>query len=134
EATEHFRHASELAPDSASAWFNLGEAQWQQARGEEAVAALQRALALEPSNIQARISLARAHAGLGRAGPAVAEFREVVERDPDSADGWYGLSLNTVLDAADTAHLQQVFARGDLPARTHYLFGFALAKALEDQG
>jgi len=134
EATEHFRHACELAPDSASAWFNLGEALWQQARGEEAVTALQRSLALEPSNIQARISLARAYAGLGRTEAAVAEFREVVRHDPDSADGWYGLSLNTVLDAADTAHLQQVFARGDLPARAHYLFGFALAKALEDQG
>ena len=134
EATGHFRRACELAPDSESAWFNLGEALWQQARGDESVAALQRALALEPGHIQARISLARAYAGLGRTGAAVAEFREVVQRDPDSADGWYGLSLNTVFDAADTAHLQQVCARGDLPARTHYLFGFALAKALEDQG
>ncbi|MGN6788102.1 MAG: tetratricopeptide repeat-containing sulfotransferase family protein [Rhodanobacteraceae bacterium] len=133
-ATEHFRRACELERDSDSAWFNLGEALWQQARGEEAVTALQRALALEPSNVQARISLARACAGLGRTETAVAAFREVVRRDPDSADGWYGLSLNTVLDAVDAAHLQRAFARGDLPARTHYLFGFALAKALEDRG
>lgn len=133
KATEHFRHACELAPDSASAWFNLGEALWQQARGDEAVAALQRALALEPGHIQARISLARAHAGLGQVETAVAEFREVVQRDPDSADGWYGLSLNTVLDGADAAHLQQLFQCNDPAARTHYLFGFALAKALEDQ-
>ena len=133
EATDHFRHASELEPESASAWFNLGEALWQHAQGEEAVSALQQALAIEPENIPARISLARACAGLGRVEAAVAEFREVVRRDPDSADGWYGLSLNTVLDAADTAHLQQRFARSDLPARAHYLFGFALAKALEDQ-
>jgi len=134
EAAEHFRQACELESDSASGWFNLGEALWQQARGEEAVTALQRALALEPSNVQARISLARACVGLGRTETAVAEFREVVRRDPDSADGWYGLSLNTILDAADAVHLQQAFARGDLPARAHYLFGFALAKALEDQG
>ncbi len=103
QATEHFRRACELTPDSESAWFNLGEALWQQARGEEAVTALQRALALEPRQIQARISLARAYAGLGRAEAAVA------------------------------AHLQQLFARTDLPARAHYLLGFALAKALEDQ-
>ena len=133
EATEHFRRACEIEPGSCSAWFNLGEALWQQARGEEAVEALQRALAIEPSNVPARISLARACAGLGRAEAAVAEFREVVQRDPDSADGWYGLSLNTVLDAADAAHLQRAFTRTDLPARAHYLLGFALAKALEDQ-
>lgn len=133
DATEHFRHACEIEPDSAPAWFNLGEALWQHARGEEAVTALQRALALEPGHAQARISLARAYAGLGRAEAAVAEFREAVQRDPGNADGWYGLSLNTVFDAADTAYLQQTFARNDLPARAHYLLGFALAKALEDQ-
>ncbi|HKZ11732.1 MAG TPA: sulfotransferase [Rhodanobacteraceae bacterium] len=133
EATEHFRHACERAPDSESAWFNLGEALWQQARGEEAVTALQKSLALEPRHIQARISLARAYAGLGRADAAVTEFREVVRRDPVNADGWYGLSLNTVLNATDAAHLQQLFARTGLPVRAHYLLGFALAKALEDQ-
>ena len=133
EAAEHFRHACELAPESESAWFNLGEALWQQARGEEAVAALQRALALEPRHVQARISLARACAGMGRVDAAVADFREVLRLDPDNADGWYGLSLNTILDATDAAHLQQLFARTDLPARAHYLTGFAWAKALEDQ-
>jgi len=132
-AAEHFRHACKLDPESAPAWFNLGEALWQQAQGEEAVTALQRALALEPSNVQARISLARAYAGLGRVEAAVAEFREVLRLDVDNADGWYGLSLNTVFDAADTAHLQQLFSRTDLPARAHYLLGFAWAKALEDQ-
>jgi tetratricopeptide (TPR) repeat protein len=132
-AAEHFRHACKLDPESAPAWFNLGEALWQQAQGEEAVTALQRALALEPSNVQARISLARAYAGLGRIKAAVAEFREVLRLDVDNADGWYGLSLNTAFDAADTAHLQQLFARTDLPARAHYLLGFAWAKALEDQ-
>ncbi|HEX5328252.1 MAG TPA: sulfotransferase [Acetobacteraceae bacterium] len=134
EATEHFRRACELEPDSAPAWFTLGEALWRQADGEEAVEALQRALVLEPAHVGARLSLARAHAGLGHIDAAIAEFREVVRRDPVNADGWYGLSLTTVLDAADTAHLQRTFARNDLPANAHYLFGFALAKALEDQG
>ena len=133
EATEHFRRACELEADSAPAWFNLGEALWQQAHGEEAVAALQRSLALGPRHVQARLSLARAHAGLGRADAAIAEFREAVRRDPDNADGWYGLSLNADFDATDAARLQQLFARTDLPARAHCLIGFAWAKALEDQ-
>lgn len=134
EAAEHFRRACELAPDSASAWFTLGEALWRQANGDEAVEALRRALALEPAHVGARLSLARAHAGVGHIDAAIAEFREVVRRDPGNPNGWYGLSLSTALDAADTAHLQRTFARNDLPANAHHLFGFALAKALEDQG
>jgi len=45
---------------------------------------------------------------LGRVEAAVAEFREVLRSDPVNADGWYGLSLNTVLDAIDTAHLRRI--------------------------
>ncbi|MGH8192155.1 MAG: tetratricopeptide repeat-containing sulfotransferase family protein [Rhodanobacteraceae bacterium] len=135
EATRHFRHACKLAPDSGSAWYNLGEALWQQAYVEEAVAALQQALALEPAHVEARLALARAQASLGETEAALAEFREVVHRDPVNADAWYGLSMNLAsFDPADTACLQQAFGRGDLPARAHYLLGFAFAKALEGRG
>lgn len=135
EATTHFRHACELDPDSGATWFNLGEALRQQVNVGEAVAALQHALALEPAHIEARLSLARAHASVGRIEAAVAEFREIVRRDPANADAWYGLSMNEAsFDSADAACLQRGFDRGDLPGRAHYLLGFALAKALEDQG
>ncbi|TAM98118.1 MAG: sulfotransferase family protein, partial [Rhodanobacteraceae bacterium] len=134
-ATSHFRYACKLAPDSGSSWFNLGETLWRQAHGEEAVTALQRALELEPAHIEARLSLARAQAGLGRVDAAVAEWRMVVHRDPMNADAWYGLSMNAArFDAADTTQLQRAFARQDLPVRAHCLLGFALVKALEDQG
>lgn len=134
EAAEHFRQACDLAPDSGTAWFHLGEALWRQAQGAEAVMALQQSLAREPAHREARLALARAHAGWGRLDAAVAEFREVLRRDPVDPDAWYGLSLGTALDSADTARLQEAFARSDLPARSHYLLGFALAKGLEDQG
>jgi tetratricopeptide (TPR) repeat protein len=134
EAIAHFRRACELAPDSGAIWFNLGETLRQQAYMEEAVTALQRAVALEPAHVEARLALARAHASVGRIEAAVAEFRETVRRDPANADAWYGLSMNVArFDSADTACLQRCFDRGDLPARAHYLLGFALAKALEDQ-
>ncbi|MEO8778054.1 MAG: tetratricopeptide repeat protein [Rhodanobacter sp.] len=134
-ATTAFRHACELGPDFGPSWFNFGEALRQQAYAEEAVAALQRALALEPAHVEARHSLARAHASVGRIEAAVAEFREIVRRDPANADAWYGLSMNLAsFDSADAACLQRCFDRADLPAREHYLLGFALAKAREDQG
>ncbi len=136
EALAHFRRACKLEPASTSAWFNLGEALGRQAHTEQAVAALQRALELEPTHLSARLSLARTHANLGQVDAAVAEFREVLRREPANAEGWFGLSnLNVVrFDVADAASLQRSLKREDLSHRDRELLGFALAKALENQG
>lgn len=135
-ALVHFRNACKLEPASASAWFNLGEALGRQAHTEEALSALQRALELDATHISARLSLARAHANLGQVDAAVAEFREVLRRQPANAEGWFGLSnLNVVrFDAADADSLQRALRREDLPHRDRELLGFAFAKALEGQG
>ncbi|HEX7324040.1 MAG TPA: sulfotransferase [Rhodanobacteraceae bacterium] len=134
EGTTHLRRACALAPQSAAAWFNFGQALWRRAAAADAIDPLQRALAIAPDHIGARLSLARARAGLGDVAAGIAEFREVLRRDPLNADAWYGLSLNAPhFDATDVAPLAAAFARGDLPSRTHALLGFAYAKALEDQ-
>jgi len=131
EAVRHLRHACELAPRSASAWFNLGEA-----LVHEAVAALRRALELDPAHVSARLSLSKAQASLGAVDDAIAGFREVLRRDPGNAEGWFGLSnLNTIrFDAADAASLQRALTRQDLSPRERELLGFSYAKALENQG
>jgi len=136
EAVTHFRHACKLDPASVSAWFNLGEALAREAYSEEAGTALQRALELDPSHIPARLSLARSRANLGEVNAAVADFREVVRRDPGNEEGWFGLSnLNTVrFDATDAASLERALARTDLSPRACELLGFTYAKALESRG
>lgn len=136
EGTKYLKHACELAPSSAPAWFNLGEALMAQAHVVEASLAFEHALGLAPTYIPARLGLARLEASRGRVEAAVQGFREVLRRDPDNATAWFGLScLNTIrFDAEDAACLQRAFARADLPMRAHNLLGFALAKALEDQG
>lgn len=133
-AIPHFRRACELAPDSGTMWFNLGETLWRQAQGEAAIAALQRAVALEPAHFGARLSLARAQAGMGHIEKAVAEWHEVLSRDPVNADAWYGLSMTLAFGATDATSLRHAFARQALPARARCMLGFSLAKALEDQG
>lgn len=136
EAVMHLRYACQLAPKSASAWFNLGEALGREAHSHDAVAALHRAVELDPSHVPARLSLARVQASLGRVEGAVAGYREVLRRDPANAEGWFGLSnLNAVrFDAADAASLQRALARKDLAPRDYELLAFSYAKALENQG
>jgi len=118
------------------AWFNLGKALEKEAHTEEGITAFRRALDLDPSHISARLSLARSQASIGQVEAAVAEFREMLRRDPGNAQAWFGLSnLNTVrFDSGDTACLRRAFARTDLNDHDRELLGSAFAKALENQG
>jgi Tfp pilus assembly protein PilF len=136
EATSHLKRACELAPESAAAWYNLAEALKPQIRTEEAIEALQRTLALDPSHLPAWLALARAWASLGRIDDAVSSLREILSREPGHAEAWYALSnLKTVaLDSQDVLLLESALAQRDLAPEARVWLGFALAKALEDQG
>ena len=136
EAISHLKRACELQPKSASAWYNLAEALKPQIYTEEAIEALQRTLALDPSHIPARLALARAWASMGRIDAAAAELREVLNREPRHAESWFALSnLKTVkLSARDIQLLERALAQADITPESRIWLGFALAKALEDQG
>lgn len=136
EAIDHLRRACELTPQSTSAWYNLGEALKREAHTGEAIEALEHVLAIDPAHVQARLQLARAHASIGRVELAVGELRGLLSRDPENANAWFGLAnFNTVrFDAEDAGRLQRTYARGGRTPEEHDMLGFALAKALEDQG
>ena len=136
EAIRCLRRACELTPGSAQAWYNLGEALKREARTAEAIDALERTLAIDPMHAPARVQLARAHASVGHADLAVRELREVLRREPENAQAWFALSnLNTIrFDARDTSRLRMAYGRSGTMPEDHDMLGFALAKALEDQG
>lgn len=136
EAISNLKRACELAPESWSAWYNLAEALKPQVRTEEAVEALQRTLALDPSHIPARLALARAWVSLGRIEAAVSDLRELLSREPEHAEAWFALAnLKTVkFGARDVQLLESVLAHADTASESRIWLGFALAKALEDQG
>ncbi len=135
-AVSQLRRGCELDPTSVLAWFNLGEALKRQAHTRDALAAFRRALDLDPAHIPARLSLATAQASIGRVDLAIAEFREVLRRDPGNARAWFDLSnLNTLRFAPeDLVRIRQAYARDGLAPEARDMLGFALAKALEDQG
>lgn len=136
EAISQLRRACDLAPESWAAWYNLAEALKPQVHTQEAIDALQRTLALEPSHVPARLALARAWASLGRIEAAASDLREVLRMEPRHAEAWYALSnLKTIaLDARDVSLLESALSQPVLAPESRIWLGFALAKALEDQG
>ncbi|HEX5353686.1 MAG TPA: sulfotransferase [Rhodanobacteraceae bacterium] len=130
------RSACELAPNVAGAWFNLGRALKLQLHTDEAIAALQRALQLDPAHVSARITLADAKASIGQVDEAVAELRSVLKAHPGQAHAWFALANVKVapFSGEDVELLQRNFERVAGSTKDRVLFGFALARALEDQG
>ena len=131
-----FRKCAELAPERAAPWFNLGHALDILGRVEEAHAALSEALKRDPEHISARVTLARILQFMGRIDEAESEYRRVVRKNPDSALAWYGLStiLTAKFGADDTATIERVYSRSNLSVDERIAAGFALSRALEDQG
>lgn len=135
-AVTALRYACELAPSVASGWYNLGKALKLQVRTDEAIDALRRALRLDPSHVMARLTLADALASVGQVETASAELHGLLKTSPNNAHAWFALSnLKVVpLSAEEAALLRRNFEQAIAPAEDRVLFGFALARALEDQG
>jgi len=86
-AAEHYRQA--LARDASlfDAWYGLGFAQCAAEEYGEAIVALRRALALDPSATRLRVNLAEALFALGHVTEAVREYeRAAAEGDPVARD------------------------------------------------
>jgi tetratricopeptide (TPR) repeat protein len=135
-AIEAFRKCIALAPERAAPWFNLGRALDIKGRVDEAHDAFTNALARDPSHAGARVMLARVLQFMGRIDEAEAAYRDVLAAEPDSPLAWFGLStVRTARFSSDDARaIERVYARTDLKPDERIGVGFALAKALEDEG
>jgi tetratricopeptide (TPR) repeat protein len=105
EAAAQFRALAALEPGSPSAWFRLGNAQTAAASGgggtlPEAIAALERSLALQPDQPDVLGDLALALRLSGRLDDAIGVHRRAVERAPDRPDVRMSFG-NTLLEAGE---------------------------------
>ena len=135
-AVSWLKRACAAAPDFAPAWFNLGQMYMLQSRPAGAITALQRALDIEPDHVPARISLAQAQTAMGAIESAMATYREVLQAYPAQPNAWLGLAeLETgCFTDEDVARLQHVMYLPQTSAHARIALGFALVRALEDQG
>jgi TolB-like protein/tRNA A-37 threonylcarbamoyl transferase component Bud32/Flp pilus assembly protein TadD len=109
-AVSSLRRAIELQPASGRAWRELGLVLIDMGQDTEGMAAIRRALAIEPENASACAAMGRA-LFIGRAHFAEAAewFARALERNPKG--GWYALQL------AHRASLIRDFARGERATR-----------------
>jgi Tfp pilus assembly protein PilF len=137
EALLEFERACQLAPGTATCWFNLGHAlKLRDHRADKACDALERAVALDPGHIRARLALADVQTSLGRIEAAVANYREILLRQPSNHHAWLALAnTKTERFTEREATVLRNLLRGAEPAsEAGIVLGFALARAMEDQG
>ncbi len=81
-------------------------------RADQAIDAMQTAVALSPADASLRIALGQVQASAGRTDDAIASFREACDRQPASVEAWYLLGathygngrLDEALPALERAH------------------------------
>jgi tetratricopeptide (TPR) repeat protein len=130
------RHACGIDPNMAVAWYNLGLALVRSVRPIEAATALRRALALSPDKFNARVMLADMLKAANQIGAAQTEYRRVLAQKSDAGMAWWGLAdIKTLkLDETDVAAIELALRKPDASDDDVIAMGFALAKALDDQG
>ena len=94
EAIPNFEIVLKSMPNAMPALMSLGAARLAVGEPALAVGPLQKALAVEPANVDARGMLATALMEAKRYGEAAAQYRVLSDKTPDDPRAWYGLGMS----------------------------------------
>jgi predicted TPR repeat methyltransferase len=126
-AMEHARRASVLAPTRVSTWNALGLAELELGRVDEALAALESGLRIDPGNLALVLHRAHGLRRLGRNAEALPLYAQVVEADAGLLDGWRGLAATeAALGRVDEALLSRKRALALAPGDREVAFEHAV--------
>ena len=90
DAADSYRSLTELKPQYAKGWFNLGVCLERMEDWDEASQAFHKAATLDPSHLEAHLGLGVSHLRLEDAKSALFAFERVLELAPDHADALFG--------------------------------------------
>jgi predicted Zn-dependent protease len=139
EAYTVIRHALEIEPESAPSWVILGSISAHRLQGETAVAAFDRALALDPRQVRVLLSKGHVLKTLGRRPECEAAYHECIALLPTFAEAYCSLAdLKTYRFsdgelAALEALAAQPAATGGLADPAEVQVHFALGRAYEQR-
>ena len=88
-----FRQATQLAPNFAPAWLDLGLAQLRDGKLPDAIANIRTSLRIDPSSPGAHLFLGIAEYQSSHAGDAIADLKRAIQDDPknEQAYAWLGI-------------------------------------------
>ena len=133
EAATAADRAAAIAPWSAEAFTVAADIAHRRGAAARALELVDRALALDPRFLEARVERSRYLAALGRSGEAAAELADLLEQAPD--DNWVALRYAELVElpagdlAAAERRLRQVLARNPSFAEAWLLLGTVLTRA-----
>jgi len=84
DADKWFSKAVEWNPKDALGWYYLGRTKYNENRFEEAIAAFEQCLKLEPQNVKAEDNLGLSYEGLNRYDEAMAAYRAAIDWQKDA--------------------------------------------------
>ncbi len=84
DADKWFSKAVEWNPQDVLGWYYLGRTKYNENRFEEAIAAFERCLKIEPRNVKAEDNLGLSYEGLNRNDEAMAAYRAAIEWQKDA--------------------------------------------------
>lgn len=93
DAAAWFQKATDLEPEHADTWFNIGFAQDKLGARAQAQAAFTRATELNPRHDRAWYGLGLVHAQLGDHAAAAAALKHAAELQPMNGPAWYALGM-----------------------------------------
>lgn len=92
-AAREFRQALERSPEHADAANHFGIVEVRRGNRRAAIVLFERAVAIDPTFVTARLNLARTLAATGRHDAALAQFARTLERAPENLDARFHMAL-----------------------------------------
>jgi len=135
EADAAIRHALDIEPDLASNWVALGTLCARRLHGEEAVAAFERALALDAGQLRVLLSKGHVLKTLGRRAACEDTYHECLRRKPDFAEAYSSLAdlKNYAFPDAEVGAMQALLKSEARDSPAGAQLHFALGRAFEQR-
>jgi tetratricopeptide (TPR) repeat protein len=135
-ADDAARRLLQIEPESPQSWITLASVAIRNLRVADALAAYEKAAALQPKEVGLRISIGHTQKTLGRRIESEASYRQALQMDPGHAEAYWSLAdLKNYTFVDDEILEMQRLVRDDprQPGNEAQLH-FALGKALEQRG
>ncbi len=98
---DNLRSLANMNPGKADGWIALGNALMDTQQFSEAIDAYQKALALDPKNVNVRVDMGTCMRGTGKYEAAVAEFRKAIKIAPSHPNAHRNLGVVLAFDLND---------------------------------